>query len=138
MTDETPPVRDSSGRFIRNAAETVNTMSRTTGEGIHPMSKVFFGWVSHKHTGRILFWLFAALSLGLVLLDLVVPRHEKIALAGSVGFYGLWGFAAFSFAVLSGWPLGHMLRRSEDYYGDPGGPPPDVDPNRPGAEEGDA
>jgi hypothetical protein len=32
------------------------------------------------------------------------------------GFYGVFGFAAFGLAVLSGWPLGHALRRPEDYY----------------------
>jgi hypothetical protein len=32
------------------------------------------------------------------------------------GFYALFGFLAFGVAVLSGWPLGKLLRRREDYY----------------------
>ena len=32
------------------------------------------------------------------------------------GFQGVFGFLAFGLAVLSGWPLGKMLRRPEDYY----------------------
>jgi hypothetical protein len=32
------------------------------------------------------------------------------------GFYGLFGFGAFSLAVLAGWPLGRLLRRRERYY----------------------
>ena len=32
------------------------------------------------------------------------------------GFYGVFGFVAFGLAVLSGLPLGHALRRPEDYY----------------------
>ena len=129
MTDETPTVRDSSGRFVKQAAETVNAMSRTTDEGIHPMSKVLFGWTEIKGIGALLFWLMAGLSLVLVLADLVVHRHEEIHFASSIGFYGLWGFLSFSFVVLMGWPLGRLLRRDENYYGDAGGPPADIDPD---------
>lgn len=129
MTDETPPGRDSSGRFVKQAAEKVNAMSRTTSEGVHPMSKVLFGWTETKGIGAILFWIFAGLSLLLVAADLVVDRHEKISFANSVGFYGIWGFLAFSFVVLMGWPLGQLLRRDENHYGDAGGPPADIDPD---------
>ncbi|MFN4226062.1 MAG: hypothetical protein ACK4HR_07065 [Hyphomonas sp.] len=128
MTDKTPTERDSSGRFIRKAAETVNALSRTSEEGVHPMSRVLFGWTEHKNIGAILFWGAGALSLALVAADLMIVRHEKIAFANSVGFYGLWGFLAFSFVVLMGWPLGQLLRRDENYYGDAGGPPDDIDP----------
>ncbi len=146
MTDETPGGRDNSGRFVKRAAESVNAMSRTTDEGVHPMSKVLFGWTEIKGIGAILFWGTAALSLALVLADLAVHRHEKISFANSVGFYGLWGFVSFAFVVLMGWPLGRLLRRDENYYGDAGGPPDDIDPDladtRPGATpasaEGDA
>jgi hypothetical protein len=129
MTDETPTGRDSSGRFVKQAAEKVNAMSRTTSEGVHPMSKVLFGWTETKGIGAILFWIFAGLSLLLVAADLVVDRHEKISFANSVGFYGIWGFLAFAFVVLMGWPLGQLLRRDENYYGDAGGPPADIDPD---------
>jgi hypothetical protein len=128
MTDQTPPGRDSSGRFIRQAAEKVNAMSRTTEEGVHPMARVLFGWTEAKNIGAILFWVMAGLSLALVAADLLIARHEKIAFANSVGFYGIWGFLAFSFVVLMGWPLGKLLRRDENYYGDAGGPPADIDP----------
>jgi len=133
MTDETPTVRDSSGRFVKKAAETVNAMSRTNDEGIHPMSKVLFGWTEAKGIGATLFWVMAGLSLVLVLADLVYHRHEEIHFASSIGFYGLWGVLSFSFVVLMGWPLGRLLRRDEDYYGDAGGPPADIDPDLDGA-----
>lgn len=128
MTDETPTGRDNSGRFVKRAAEQVNAMSRTSDEGVHPMSKVLFGWTEHKKIGAILFWVLAALSLVLVVADLGIHRHDKIAFANSIGFYGLWGFLSFSFVVLMGWPLGKLLRRDENYYGDAGGPPADIDP----------
>ncbi|MBA4338194.1 MAG: hypothetical protein C0421_05055 [Hyphomonas sp.] len=140
MTDETPTGRDTSGRFVKRAATAVSAMSRTSDEGIHPMSKVLFGWTERKNIGAILFWVFAVLSVLLVLADLAVDRHEKIGFANSVGFYGLWGFLSFAFVVLMGWPLGRLLRRDENYYGDAGGPPADVDPDlvdtRPGAASG--
>lgn len=126
--DTNPPVRDNSGRFVKTAAEKVNAMSRTPEDGVHPMSRVLFGWTEMKGIGGIIFWGMAGLSLLLVLLDLVIPRHEKIGIANSVGFYALWGFAAFSFVVLMGWPLGKLLRRDENYYGDLSGPPADIDP----------
>lgn len=129
MTDETPSGRDTSGRFVKRAAESVNAMSRTTAEGTHPMAKVFFGWTEVKGIGAILFWVLAGLSLLTVLADLVIHRHEEIHFANSIGFFGLWGFLSFSFVVLMGWPLGRLLRRDENYYGDAGGPPADVDPD---------
>lgn len=124
----TPPGREGSGHIMKTAAEKVNALSMTGEDGIHPMSRILFGWVSAKQTGTLIFWGMAALSVLLVVLDLFVVRNEKIAIANAVGFYGLWGFAAFSFAVLTGWPLGRLLRRREDYYGEPGGPPSDIDP----------
>ena len=117
--DTTPPVRDNSGRFVKTAAEKVNAMSRTPDDGIHPMSRILFGWTQAKGIGGIIFWGMAGLSIVLVLLDLVIPRHEKIGIANSVGFYGLWGFAAFSFVVLMGWPLGRLLRRGLRMVGGP-------------------
>jgi hypothetical protein len=129
MTDETPTVRDASGRFVKRAAETAGSLNQTSDEGIHPMAGVLFGWTEIRGLGAFLFWLLATLSLVLVGLDLVIDRHEKVGLANAVGFYGLWGFLAFSFAVLMGWPLARLLRRDEDYYGDAGGPPADIDPD---------
>lgn len=128
MTDDTPPVRDSSGRFVKRATETVNALSRTSDEGIHPMAKVLFGWTEAKGIGSILLWLTGILSVLLILADLVVDRHEKINAANLFGFYGLFGFAALGFVVLAGWPLGSLLRRGEDYYGDGNAPPADIDP----------
>ena len=75
MTDETPTGRDTSGRFVKRAVETVNAMSRTNDEGIHPMSKVLFGWTETKNIGAILFWVLAVLSVILVLADFVIYRH---------------------------------------------------------------
>lgn len=86
--------------------------------GLHPISQALFGWVSHRLAGPVIFWLLALGSLGLVLVDLVHHRHTQVDLERITGAYGLYGFLAFAFAVLMGWPLGRLLHRKANYYGD--------------------
>ena len=87
-------------------------------DGMHPVSKALFGWVDIPGIGRILFWAMAAVSAVLIVLDLIIERHSHFGIEGVTGFYGFVGFAAFTFVVLTGWPLGQLLRRDENYYGD--------------------
>ncbi len=132
MSDDTPnDTRDANGRFVKRAAEKAHRLHTPSEDGVHPMAKILFGWTEAKHAGTIIFWGLALLCIVLILADLGVHRHEYIGLAKATGFYGLWGFASFAFVVLMGWPLGRLLRRKEDYYGDPGGAPADVDPDMP-------
>ena len=63
----------------------------------------------------------------MIVIDLGVNRHEYLDFANATGFYAIWGFAAFAIAVLSGWPLGKLLRRDEDYYGEADTTPQDVE-----------
>lgn len=85
---------------------------------MHPIAKALFGWVGHVWTGRIILWGLVALSVVLIFADLAHHRHVEEDIEGITGFYGLYGFVAFSFVVLMGRPLGWLLRRREDYYGD--------------------
>lgn len=118
-----PPERDSSGRFVKPEPET----QLPGDETMHPMSRLLFGWVSSPRTPLILLVLVIVICLGLVLIDLSVNRHEYLDFANANGFYALWGFGAFALAVLSGWPLGKLLRRDEDYYGEADTTPQDVE-----------
>lgn len=93
-----------------------------SADGMHPMAKLLFGWVGRPGVGNIIFWALGALSAVLILIDLGVSRHAETALESSFGFYGFYGFLAFGFVVLMGWPLGRLLRRGEDYYGDADAP----------------
>jgi hypothetical protein len=147
MIEETKkPERDSAGRFMRRAAERVNALSRTGPGGEHPMGRILFGWTGSKSAGALMFWSVAAMAVLLVLIDLVMIRQEPVALAGAAGFYALLGFGAFAAICLAGWPLGRLLRRTDDYYGEASGPPADIDPaiaeergaGRPGPDEGGA
>jgi hypothetical protein len=136
MSDNTPnDTRDSGGRFVKRAAEQAHRLHTPSDDGVHPIAKLLFGWTESPRAGTFIFWGVGILSAFLIVIDLAVDRHEYVHLAEATGFYALWGFAAFAFVVLMGWPLGRLLRRSEDYYGDPGGPPADVDPDIPAAPD---
>lgn len=118
-----PPERDSNGRFVKPEQEA----PKPSDENMHPMSKVLFGWVGSPRTPLILLILVIVICVGLVIFDVTVNRHEYLDFANANGFYALWGFAAFALAVLSGWPLGKLLRRDEDYYGEAETTPQDVE-----------
>ncbi|MEM7328218.1 MAG: hypothetical protein AAF437_05720 [Pseudomonadota bacterium] len=118
-----PPERDSSGRFVKPEDDA----PKPGDEDMHPMSKLLFGWVGSPRTPLILLILVILICGGLVLFDLGVNRHEYLDFANANGFYAIWGFAAFGLAVLSGWPLGKLLRRDEDYYGEAETTPQDVE-----------
>ena len=118
-----PPERDSSGRFIKPEDDA----PQPSDENMHPLSRLLFGWVSSSRTPLILLILVILICVGLVVFDLAVNRHEYLDFANANGFYAIWGFAAFGLAVLSGWPLGKLLRRDEDYYGEAETTPQDVE-----------
>ena len=118
-----PPERDSSGRFVKPEQD----LPPPSDHDMHPMSRLLFGWVSSPRTPMILLVLTVVIALALVLIDFAVNRHEYLDFANANGFYAIWGFAAFALAVLSGWPLGKLLRRDEDYYGEADTTPQDVE-----------
>ena len=118
-----PPERDSSGRFVKPEQE----LPKPSDHDMHPMSRILFGWVSSPRTPLVLLILTVVIAIGLVLFDFAVDRHEYVDMANANGFYAVWGFAAFALAVLSGWPLGKLLRRDEDYYGEADTTPHDVE-----------
>jgi len=119
-----PPERDSSGRFVKPESD---EPLKPSNENMHPMSKLLFGWVDSPRTPFLILVSVVAICAGLILVDLVIDRHEYLDFANSTGFYAFWGFAAFALAVLSGWPLGKLLRRDEDYYGEADTTPQDVE-----------
>ncbi len=118
-----PPERDASGRFVKPDHDDALPDDST----MHPMSKLLFGWVSSPRTPLILLVLVIAICVGLVLIDVSLNRHDYLDFANANGFYAIWGFLAFALAVLSGWPLGKLLRRDEDYYGEADTTPQDVE-----------
>ncbi len=118
-----PPERDSSGRFLKPERDEPTP----NDDDMHPLSKLLFGWVGSPRTPLIVLLAVLLICAGLVVFDLSVNRHEYVEMANANGFYAIWGFAAFGLAVLSGWPLGKLLRRDEDYYGEADTTPQDVE-----------
>lgn len=119
-----PPERDANGRFIKPETDASLTPDDAN---MHPLSRLLFGWVGSPRTPLLLLILVVTICIGLILIDFAVNRHEYLDFANANGFYALWGFAAFALAVLSGWPLGKLLRRDEDYYGEADTVPHDVE-----------
>ncbi|GAB5457233.1 MAG: hypothetical protein Hens3KO_02630 [Henriciella sp.] len=125
MTNPPPIERDQSGRFVKPEIEA--EIPSLHDDQVHPLSRFLFGWVEAPRTPFLLFVGVILICAGLIGIDLLLVRHEYVDLANATGFYGLWGFGAFALAVLSGWPLGKLLRRSEDYYGEAEMTPQDVE-----------
>lgn len=87
--------------------------------GEHPVSILLFSWMRTKLFYRLLMGALAGLGVLLIVIEAVMFIERGTIVRGLEtlpGFFGLFGLLAFSFAVLSGWPLGKLLRRPEDYY----------------------
>jgi hypothetical protein len=82
----------------------------------HPLSLLLFSWMRGRDFDRFILACVAALCAVLAVLDLLVPRQAINALDALPVFFGVFGLVAFGLAVLSGWPLGRLLRRPETYY----------------------
>jgi hypothetical protein len=94
----------------------VSQRSEHDDELVHPLSRPFL-WLDAKWFKASLFWVFGALTIGLVALDFVWPRHEAIHTAEIPGFYAGYGFIAFILAVFVGWlVIRGLLGRAENYW----------------------
>lgn len=92
-----------------------------------PTAKLLFGWTSKPWTGRLLFILLLLASVALIAVEPLLEasaeeghhfRHAYFNIDAITAFHAWWGFGSFALVVLAGWPLGRLLRRSEDYYND--------------------
>lgn len=117
------PDRDGNGRFVKPPGPE----HRPDQTNIHPVGKLLFGWTDSPRTPFVLLLIVIVLVGGMTLVDVLHQRHEYVEEANMTGFYALWGFGAFAIAVLSGWPLARLLRRSEDYYGEAETTPDDIE-----------
>ncbi|MCF6292032.1 MAG: hypothetical protein L3J04_01420 [Robiginitomaculum sp.] len=86
-------------------------------DGIHPAARPFL-WLGSNWAQRSFMWFIAVLAICFVLLDLLVYRKSYFALDGTLGFYAIFGFFAFTFVVMMGWPLRKLTGRKDDYYED--------------------
>lgn len=84
--------------------------------GEHPLSVLLFSWMRTKLFRQVILIALGVLGLVLIGLEVLLAYKPVKDVTGVPGFFGVFGFLAFGLAVLSGWPLGKLLRRPEDYY----------------------
>jgi hypothetical protein len=78
------------------------------------MTKLRFSRQSRRL--RRAFWIFAALCVGLALIDLLYPKKVVFAAEHWFGFYGFYGFVSCVALVLIAKELRRILMRPDDYY----------------------
>ena len=86
-------------------------------DSIHPIARRL-SFIEAASFGPRLTLVMAVLFAALVVTDVVHHRHEIFTWEGVWGFHAWFGFAAFTFVVLMGWPLRRLLSRPETYYGE--------------------
>ena len=84
--------------------------------GEHPLSVLLFSWMRGRMFARVFAVLLGVVGLASIGLEIWLSYKPVTDITSMPGFYALFGFLAFGGAVLSGWPLGKLLRRREDYY----------------------
>lgn len=84
--------------------------------GEHPLSILLFSWMRGKMFLRVFAILLVVVGLASIGLEVWLSYKPIKDITSVPGFYAVFGFLAFGGAVLSGWPLGKLLRRREDYY----------------------
>jgi hypothetical protein len=73
-------------------------------------------WLDRKENVTKLYLGMWVVGIVLLVVDLVVHRHEDVWFAGWFGFYAVYGFLACVALVLTAKALRRVLMRDEDYY----------------------
>ncbi len=73
-------------------------------------------WLVRPGTIRILWWVFAAVLVLMVLAQLFISVKGYFGVDGWFGFGAIYGFLACLAMVLVAKGLGYVLKRPEDYY----------------------
>ena len=73
-------------------------------------------WIEKRKNVVLMVRIFLAVSIVLLLLDLVIHRHDLFSWEGWFGFYGFYGFVACVALVFAAKFLRKFVMRREDYY----------------------
>ncbi|MDP7344178.1 MAG: hypothetical protein QGI52_05645 [Alphaproteobacteria bacterium] len=73
-------------------------------------------WIEKRKNLVLMVRIFLAVCILLLLLNLVIHRHELFTWEGWFGFYGFYGFVACVTLVLAARLLRRLVMRREDYY----------------------
>lgn len=75
-------------------------------------------WLARPATIKLLWWVFAAVLVLLVLAQAVIYVKGYFGVDGWFGFGAAYGFLSCLAMVLFAKALGYVLKRDEDYYDD--------------------
>jgi hypothetical protein len=73
-------------------------------------------WLDRSQNVTRIYYALWVIGIVLVVLDVVVHRHDDIGFAEFFGFYAWYGFCACAALVLVAKLLRRVVRRSENYY----------------------
>jgi len=73
-------------------------------------------WIEKRKNVVLMVRILLAVSIILLLLDLVIHRHALFTWEGWFGFYGFYGFVACVALVFAAKVLRKLIMRREDYY----------------------
>ena len=90
-------------------------MKMTKPENIHPIGEKLL-WVEKPENIRLMIIGLAVFCALLFLGDFIIDRHGHFELENIPGFYGIFGFLAFSFIIIATKFLRMIIGRKEDYY----------------------
>ncbi|MFV2034808.1 MAG: hypothetical protein ACC631_06825 [Halocynthiibacter sp.] len=75
-------------------------------------------WVDKPGSANKIFWGLVIASILVFLADFTFEKHGKFYVEDIPGFYGVYGFIAFTALILIAKTLRVLIKRPEDYYGD--------------------
>ncbi|MEE8171930.1 MAG: hypothetical protein V3T62_03280 [Alphaproteobacteria bacterium] len=73
-------------------------------------------WIEKRKNVVLMVRIFLAVSIVLLVLDLVIQRHDLFSWEGWFGFYGFFGYVACVTLVFAAKVLRKLVMRREDYY----------------------
>jgi len=73
-------------------------------------------WLDDPRNVTKIWYALCAFCALLVVADFLYHKHAHFKVEEFPGFHAAYGFAFFTFVVLSGKPLRRLLMRDEDYY----------------------
>ncbi|MBL4616052.1 MAG: hypothetical protein JKY46_00010 [Robiginitomaculum sp.] len=101
----------------KTKAKATAKKTKPVDDGIHPAARPFL-WLGSHWFQRSFMWGIGFLVLIFVGLDLFRDLYGHFAWQKVIGAKAIFGFVAFTFAVLMGWPLRKLTGRKDDYYED--------------------
>ncbi len=75
-------------------------------------------WVDKPGSANKIFWGLAIVSFLVFLADFTYEKHGNFHIEEIPGFYGVFGFVAFTALILIAKTLRILIKRPENYYGD--------------------